>query len=164
MALSDACFDFHMEVSAAASKLAEQAHECSAPHHVIKYGPEIDALRRTAEYFAENPYDPEAGAGLLRLSSTVLTYLDTPPGASELAQREKLVQQLVNVMGSDISLEDAKALSSIVDNIVIDTPHSEQAAGRLKAILSKVGKTTYDAAVKIIADVAAAAVKKYLGI
>jgi hypothetical protein len=164
MALSDACFDFHMDVSAAASRLAEQAHHYSAPHNVIKYGPEIDALRRSAEYFAENPYDPEAGARLLRLCSTVLTYLDTPPSAPELAQREKVVRELVRIIGSELSPEDIKALPSIVDNIVSDTHHSEKAARRLKAMLSKVGKSTYDTAVKVIGDVAVAAVKKYLGI
>ncbi len=67
-------------------------------------------------------------------------------------------------MGSELSSEDAKALPAIVDNVVTDTPHSERAAGRLKTILSKVGKSTYDTAVKVIGDIAGAAAKKYLGI
>ena len=44
-----------------------------------------------------------------------------------------------------------------------DTPYTEKAAGRLKGMLTKVGKSTYDVAIKVLGDIATVAAKKWMG-
>ena len=83
MALSDACFDFLEAVGGAARKLADEAHWYSAPDNPLRYGEEIDALRRACMVVAEAPYDPEAGVRLLRLAASVMRHHDTPPGTPQ---------------------------------------------------------------------------------
>jgi hypothetical protein len=46
MALSDSCFEFLDAVAAAASALAKDVHHYAAPDNPLRYGSEIDALRR----------------------------------------------------------------------------------------------------------------------
>jgi hypothetical protein len=79
VALSDACFDFLHAVSQAAEQLAESVHHYSDPNYPIRYGSEVGALRRACFAVKDAPYDPEAGARLLRLAASVKTAHDTPP-------------------------------------------------------------------------------------
>ena len=163
MALSDSCFDFLTSVADAAGQFAKEAYHYSAPDYPIQYGPEIDALRRTAAIVRDHPYDSEAGARLLKLASTIGRALDTAPGSPELEAREKEMNELIQVLTKQVSGEDAESLPSIIKNVVTDTPYTEKAAGRLKEILSKVGKSTYDIAIKVIGDIATVAAKKLMG-
>ena len=71
MALSDSCFEFLNEVAQAADRLANEAHHYSAPDYPLRYGPEVDALKRAAVLYRDNPYDAEAGGRLLDLASAV---------------------------------------------------------------------------------------------
>jgi uncharacterized protein DUF2321 len=164
MALSDACFNFLNEVAQAADRLAHTAHHYSAPDYLIQYGPEIDALKRMAVQFRDHPYDTEAGSQLLDLASSVGRYLDTPPDAKELPERSTKVAQLLQEMSSDLGMEDNKALRSVVENVVVNTPYTEKAAERLKGMLKKVGGSTYEIAVKLLSDIATAAAKTMLGL
>jgi hypothetical protein len=164
MALSDSCFNFLNDVAQAADRLANDAHHYSSPNYPIQYGPEIDALRRTAAIVRDHPYDAEAGARLLKLASTIGRALDTAPGSPELEAKQKSVDDLIRSLLNEVTGDDAAALPAIVDNVTKDTLYTEKAAGRLKGILLKVGKSTYDAAVKIIADVGTAAAKKWMGL
>ena len=163
MALSDACFDFLASVSEAAGEFAKEAHHYSSPDYPIQYGPEIDALRRTAAIVRDHPYDAEAGARLLKLASTIGRALDTAPGSPELDAKQKEVDELVRAIASDINSEDAASLPLIIENVTKDTRYTENAAGRLKGILSKVGRSTYELAVKVLGDIATAAAKKWMG-
>ncbi|MBR1284373.1 DUF2321 domain-containing protein [Bradyrhizobium sp. AUGA SZCCT0177] len=163
MALSDSCFDFLTAVSKAAGTLAEEAHHYSAPDYPIVYGPEIDALRRAAAVVHDHPYDAEAGARLLRLASTIGRALDTAPGSPELDAKQKAVDELIRSLMSEVKGEEAASLPSIIENVTNDTPYTEKAAGRLKGVLAKVGKSTYDLAIKVLGDVATAAAKKWMG-
>jgi Uncharacterized protein conserved in bacteria (DUF2321) len=163
MALSDSCFDFLAAVSDAAGQFAEEAHYYSAPNYPIQYGPEIDALRRVAAIVRDHPYDSEAGARLLKLASTIGRALDTGPGSPELEAREKEMNELILVLMKQLTGEDAESLPSIIKNVVVDTPYTEKAAGRLKEILSRVGKSTYDIAIKVIGDIATVSAKKWMG-
>ena len=52
---------------------------------------------------------------------------------------------------------------SIIENVTKDTPYTEKAAGRLKGMLTKVGKSTYDVAIKVLGDIATVAAKKWMG-
>ena len=79
MALSDSCFEFMQATADAADALAAAVHHYAAPDHPISYGLEIDALRRACAAVKESPFDPEAGAELLRLAASVMTFHDTPP-------------------------------------------------------------------------------------
>src|SRR3954453_23126478 len=97
MALSDSCFDFLTAVSEAAGTFAKEAHHYSGPDYPIAYGPEIDALRRTAAIVRDHPYDAEAGARLLKLASTIGRALDTAPGSPELeARRQRELDELIS--------------------------------------------------------------------
>jgi len=112
----------------------------------------------------DHPYDAEAGGRLFDLASAVGRYLDTPPGAEELKERSTKVAELVQEMLGDLGIEDGKSLPSIVENVVVDTPYTEKAAGRLKVLLGKVGGSTYEIAVKLLSEIATAAAKKILGL
>jgi hypothetical protein len=57
-----------------------------------------------------------------------------------------------------ISIRDAAV------NVVAETRFTPQAAERLKAMLSKLGKSAYEIAIKIISDIGSATVKKMLGL
>jgi hypothetical protein len=45
----------------------------------------------------------------------------------------------------------------------VDTPFTSSAVARLKGLLPKLGKSTYELAVKVIGEVASATAKKLLG-
>jgi hypothetical protein len=164
MALSDSCFNFLNEVAQAADRLANDAHHYSAPDYPLKYGPEVDALKRAAVLYRDNPYDAESGGRLLDLASAVGRYLDTPPGEAELPERSSKVAQLIQEISGDLGIEDSKSVTAIIENVVVDTPYTDKAAARLKELLKKVGGSTYEIAVKLLTDVATAAAKKMLGL
>lgn len=164
MALSDSCFEFLQAVGKAAEQLGHEAHYYSAPDHPLKYGSEIDALRRACVAAAESPYDPEGGARLIRLAAAVMRYHDTAPSAADQEVNRTKLKQLVSALQTALGPEDAAAVPAVVEQIAVQTPYTAQATKRLKVMLSKVGKATYDVSIKIISDVGAATAKKILGL
>jgi hypothetical protein len=107
MALSDACFEFLQSVSDAAANLAEAVHHYSAPNYPIAYGSEIDALRNACAKFRAAPFDPEAGAFLLKLASSVMTLHDTHPREESAATREKEMKRLIRLLQQELHNDDA---------------------------------------------------------
>lgn len=87
MALSDICFEFLQTVSSAAEELARGVHHYSDPGYPLHYGSEIDALRRASVAVREAPYDPEAGARLLRLATSIMAFHDTLPDTDQSRPR-----------------------------------------------------------------------------
>ncbi|HEY0526045.1 MAG TPA: DUF2321 domain-containing protein [Stellaceae bacterium] len=164
MALSDSCFDFLEAVRAAARTLSDEIHRYSAPEYPVRYGDEIDALRRACAGVADAPYDPEAGARLIRLAASVMLYHDTPPGVPVEAERRDEMKALIHLLEADLDHEEAEAVPSIVQNIVQESRVTEAAAARLKLMLPRLGKVTYEAAIKILTDIASATAKKMLGL
>jgi hypothetical protein len=164
MALSDACFDFLQATADAAEALATAVHHYAAPDYPIPYGGEIDALRRACAAFRERPYDPASGADLLRLAASVMTFHDTPPDAPEHWHRESEMKRLVSLLQDNLDGDDSIAVPAVVDNVVAESRFTPQAAERLKAMLSKLGKSAYEIAIKIISDIGSATVKKMLGL
>ncbi len=164
MALSDSCFEFLEAFGVAAHKLAEEVHWYSAPDNPLRYGEEIDAMRRACLAVAEVPYDPEAAGRLLRLATSVMRHHDTHSGMAAAAERESAMMELVRLLRSNLEPEDASAVSAIVKPIAQEAPFTAQAAGRLTGLLSKLDKTAYDAAIKIITDIGSAAAKMTLGL
>jgi hypothetical protein len=164
MTLSDSCFEFLETFGKAARGLAEEVHWYAAPGNPLRYGEEIDALRRACAAVAEMPYDPEAGARLLRLATSVMRYHDTPPGAPAMAERQAEMTELVRLLRSNLDAEDASAVPSTVEHITEETPFTAQAATRLAGLLPKLGKPAYEAAIKIITDIGSATAKKMLGL
>jgi hypothetical protein len=162
--LSDACFDFLTEFGEAARKLAEQAHWHAAPDQTIQYGEEIDALRRACLKVAQEPTDAEASAHLLRLAASILRYHDTPPGASEQADRKQEMATLVRALRSDLSDEEADQVPVLVEALAQNSAAAEEAAGRLKGILARLSKPAYDLAIKVISDIGSATAKRFLGL
>ena len=65
---------FLQAVAAAAAQLGRDAHQYSDPQNPLRYGPEIDALRRACVAAVDAPYDPGAGARVLRLAASVMRF------------------------------------------------------------------------------------------
>ncbi|MGY4254592.1 hypothetical protein ACVI1L_001660 [Bradyrhizobium sp. USDA 4516] len=164
MALSDACFDFLQATAEAAEALAEGVHRYSAPDYPIPYGNEIDALRRACLALRERPYDPVAAAELFRLVSKVMAFHDAPPDTPESAHRETEMKTLIRLLEEPLDSSDKAAVPAVVSNVVAETKFTAMAAERLKGMLSKLGKSAYDVAIKIISDIGSATVKKMLGL
>jgi hypothetical protein len=60
--------------------------------------------------------------------------------------------------------KEKATIPTVVENVVVETRFTLQAAERLKTMLAKLGKPTYDVAIKIISDIGSATVKKMLGL
>lgn len=164
MALSDACFEFLDAVSKAAHELADAAHYYSALDNSLRYGEEIDTLRRACIAVTDAPYSPEAGVRLLRLAASIMRYHDTPPGNLSEQEREAEMMKLVGLLRSNLGDKDASAVPSMVEHITRETPFTVRAAQRLADLLPKLGKVAYDAAIKIITDIGSATAKRLLGL
>jgi hypothetical protein len=164
VALSDVCFEFLRTVGNAADELARGVHHHSAPDASVQYGSEIDALRRACAAVAESPYDPEAGARLLRLAASVMAFHDTPPGSEHEQSRSTQMKNLVKLLQAELDDEEAAAVPAVVENVVAETGYTENASERLKTMLPKMGKSAYDIAIKIISDIGSATVKRILGL
>jgi hypothetical protein len=162
MALSDACFEFLRSVEDAAAKLAEAIHHYSAPDCPNPYGTEIDALRNACARVRAAPFDPEAGAILLKLAASVKMFHDTPPIHKIAATRKKEMKRLIRLLQEELSEDDAISVPATVSNVVIETNYTPAAVIRMKELLSKLGTSAYDAAIKIITDIGSATVKKML--
>jgi hypothetical protein len=164
MALSDACFEFLRSVEAAAANLAEAVHHYSAPENPLTYGSEIDALRKACAGVRAAPFDTEAGALLLKLAASVMMFHDTCPSDEIAATREKEMKRLIRLLQEELNEDDASSVPAIVSNVVAETRYTPAAANRIKELLSKLGTSAYDAAIKIIADIGSTTVKNMLGL
>jgi hypothetical protein len=164
MALSDECFEFMRATAVAADALASAVHHYSAPDYPIAYGAEIDALRRACAAVKDMPYDPKSGPELLRLAASVMIYHDMPPDTPEAVHRETELKKLIRLLEDAVDEDQKATVPAIVNNVVVETQFTPQAAERLKSVLSKVGKSAYDIAIKIISDIGSATVKKILGL
>ena len=49
--------------------------------------------------------------------------------------------------------DDQTTVPAIIDNVIVETKFTPQAAERLKTLLRKLGKSAYDIAIKIIGDI-----------
>jgi hypothetical protein len=164
MALSDSCFEFMQATADAADALAAAVHHYAAPDHPISYGLEIDALRRACAAVKESPFDPKAGAELLRVAASVMTFHDTPPDTPEPMAREFDMKKLIRLLQATLDYDDKTTVPAIIENVVVETRFTAQAAERLKTMLPKLGKSAYDIAIKIIGDIGSETVKKILGL
>jgi hypothetical protein len=164
MALSDSCFEFMQATADAAEALAIAVHHYAAPDYPISYGIEIDALRRACAAMKESPFDPESGAELLRLAASVMTFHDTPPDTPESLARDVEMKKLIKLLQATLESDDRTTVPAIIENVVVETRFTPQAAERLKVMLPKLGKSAYDIAIKIISDIGSATAKKMLGL
>jgi hypothetical protein len=164
MALSDACSEFLQATRDAAEALAAAVHHYAAPNCPIPYGREIDALRCACAAVRERPYDPASGADLLRLAASVMTFHDTPPDTPEHRHREAEMKKLVSLLQENLDSNDGVGVAAVVGNVVAETKFTPQASERLKTMLSKLGKSAYEIAIKIISDIGSATAKKMLGL
>jgi len=162
--LSDACSDFLSAFSSAASTLALAVHHYSDPEFPLKYGSEIDALRRACAKFQETPCDPEVGADLLRLAKAVMIFHDTPPLNDTWETRRRDMLRLIQVMQEDLNEKDRASVPRIVAEAIIVTNDERMAAEQMRGLLEKLTKGAYDIAIKIISDIGSATIKKMLGL
>jgi hypothetical protein len=163
MALSDAYFEFLNTVAEAAAQLSRDAHRYSDPDYPISYGTEADALRHACKAAAAvAPFDPDAMTRVVKLAHSVMRYHDTPPEPEEARRVE--MRRLVKALQKELDPEEAAAVPAVIEQVMKETPDTATAAKRLKAMLLKLGKPTYDVAIKIISDIGSATVKKMLGL
>ncbi|HEY1983350.1 MAG TPA: DUF2321 domain-containing protein [Xanthobacteraceae bacterium] len=164
MALSDVCFEFLQAVSSAAEELAQGVHHYSDPESPIRYGLEIDALRRACGAVKDAPYDPEAKIRLLRLTSSIMAFHDTPPDDDPKDSRQAAMTKLIRILEAELGDDDATAVPALVGNVVAETGYTRSATERLKVMLPKFGKSSYEIVIKIISDIGSATAKKILGL
>lgn len=164
MALSDSCYEFMKATADAADALAAAVHHYSAPDSPIVYGIEIDALRRACAVMKESPFDPESGSELLRLAASVMTFHDALPNTPESLVREGEMKKLIRLLQATLDYDDETTVPAIVENVVVETKFTPQAAERLKLLLPKLGRSAYEIAIKIISDIGSPTVKKILGL
>src|ERR1700752_2508672 len=118
MALSDACFEFLQANAKAAEELATAVHHYATPGYPITYGIEIDALRQACLTVRERPYDAEAGAELLRLAASVMTFHDAAPFEPERIRREAEMNKLIRkLLEEPLQADDKAAVPATIQNI-----------------------------------------------
>jgi hypothetical protein len=162
VALSDACFDFMDTVRSATRELARAVEQYAKSP--LDYGNVVDALRRACAEVADARWDPEAAVRVIRLATSVLAYHDTLPDDPALAERQAQMARLIEILRSDLDQEDAAEVERIIPDVVNETSLTKRAALRLKQILPKLGKASYDIAVSVISDIASETAKKILGL
>ncbi len=72
------------------------------------------------------------------------------------------MKRLIRLLHEELNKDDAISVPAIVSNIVAETQYTPAAANRIKELLSKLGTSAYDAAIKIITDIGSTTVKKIL--
>ena len=78
--------------------------------------------------------------------------------------RQAAIANAIEVLEMDLTGQDALDAPELIRAIASETPRSEIAALKLKRILPKLGKATYDVAIKVISDLASETAKKTLGL
>jgi hypothetical protein len=74
------------------------------------------------------------------------------------------MKNLIRLLQADLDSNDQTTVPAIIENVVVETGFTAQAAERLKTLLPKLGKSAYDIAIKIISDIGSVTVKKILGL
>jgi hypothetical protein len=72
--------------------------------------------------------------------------------------------RLISLLEEPLDGADKASVPAVVNNMLVETAFTPQAAERLKAMLPKLGKSAYEIAIKIISDIGSATVKKVLGL
>jgi hypothetical protein len=162
MSLSDACFEFTQTVVSAAQELLD-AVEWYADSS-LAYGEEISALRQACLDAQRSPWTAEAGVALVRLATSVLKYHDTVPTDPQSVKRRAEMKQLIDILRPGLNEADAVEVKRLLPDVVDDTAGTEKAANRLQIILAKLGKATYDVAIKVLSVIASETAKKVLGL
>lgn len=78
--------------------------------------------------------------------------------------RQDALAAAIEAAQLELDVTDALEASALVKVISTDNPRTEIAALKLRRLLSKMSKPTYDVVIKVIGDVAAATAKSNLGL
>jgi hypothetical protein len=78
--------------------------------------------------------------------------------------RQTAIAEAIEVLQMDLDEQDAASVPELVKAVSIEAPGTQIAAIKLKRLLPKIGKATYDVAVKVISDLASETAKKTLGL
>ncbi len=108
---------------------------------------------------------------MFRLAAPVMMYLDTQPDDPALPQRgaevhalSVQVNSLTTIPQEGLDPKEVAVVPSMVLSLVEDTQFTPVAVSRLQGMLPKLGKASYDIAIKIISDIGSATIKKSLGL
>jgi hypothetical protein len=164
VALSDVCAEFLFAFQRAAGSLAQGVHHCSAPDYPIRYGWEVDGLRKACADVQQEPFDPEAGARLLSLATAVMRFHDTDPANPAIEARKTEMNRLIRLLQEGLDEADAALVPLMVTDVVVETERTPEASKRMGRLLSKLGSDAYDTGVRILSDVGSATIKKMLGL
>jgi hypothetical protein len=78
--------------------------------------------------------------------------------------RQSSIATAIEVVQMGLQGQEAADAAELVKDIAIETPRTQIAALKLKRLLPKLGKATYDVAIRVISDVASETAKKTLGL
>jgi hypothetical protein len=93
-----------------------------------------------------------------------MMFHDAPPNTEHSIRREAEMKTLIRLLEGPLDEDEKAAVPTVVQNVMVETKFTPLAAERLRAMLSKAGKSTYHVAIKIIGDIGSATVKKMLGL
>lgn len=105
-------------------------------------------------------HDRDAGS----LSTELRVDNNCPQCGTAYPWRQSAIATAIEVVQMDLEGHDAASVAELVNDIAIETPRTAIAALKLKRLLPKLGKATYDVAIKVISDVASETAKKTFGL
>lgn len=74
------------------------------------------------------------------------------------------MKRLIKLLEEPLDDEDKATVPAVVSTAMAETGFTPIAAKRLEGMLSKLGKSAYEIAIKIISDIGSTTVKKMLGL
>jgi len=77
--------------------------------------------------------------------------------------RQETIANAIEVLQMDMDTADAASVPDLVKMVVIEAPRTEVSALKLKKILGKMGKPTYDICINVLSDIMSETAKKTLG-
>ena len=78
--------------------------------------------------------------------------------------RQAAIANAIEVLQMELEGHDAASIPELVAAASTEVPGTQIAALKLKRNLPKIGKATYDVAIKVISDIASETAKKTLGL
>jgi hypothetical protein len=77
-------------------------------------------------------------------ASVMTTFHDTTPDTPASLAREAEMRKLISLLQATVDDDDQTTVPAIIDNVIVETKFTPQAAERLKTLLPKLGKSAYD--------------------
>jgi hypothetical protein len=76
--------------------------------------------------------------------------------------RQTAIASAIEILEMQMEGQDVTGINALIHTVVVDSPRAEVAALKLKRMVGKLAKSTYDVAIKVISDIASHTAKKTL--